>query len=93
MGGEAVVKRLLNKNNIKAKHRSFDLLQFILLKTKTLPIKIEFFDGQGYIKGEANTIEIVADSLILKDQVTIIRSGNKISSDKIVIRLGKNDQS
>tara|TARA_B100000287_G_C20618716_1_gene775117 strand:+ start:720 stop:1100 length:381 start_codon:yes stop_codon:yes gene_type:complete len=57
------------------------------------PIKIEFFDGQGYIKGEANTIEIVADSLILKDQVTIIRSGNKINSDKIVIRLGKNDQS
>ena len=57
------------------------------------PIEIEFFDGKNYIEGEANLIEISSNSLILKNEVTIIRSGNKISSDKIVIKLSSDDQS
>ena len=56
------------------------------------PIKIKFFDGIEFIEGEANLIEIVSNSLILKDEVSIIKSGNKIKSDKIIIKLGNNDQ-
>tara|TARA_Y100001970_G_scaffold61060_1_gene77867 strand:+ start:289 stop:669 length:381 start_codon:yes stop_codon:yes gene_type:complete len=56
------------------------------------PIKIKFFDGVEFIEGEANLIEIVSGSLILKDEVRIIKSGNKIRSDKIIIKLGDNDQ-
>ena len=57
------------------------------------PIKVRFYDGKEYIEGEANLIEIVSGSLILKDEVSIIKSGNKISSDQIIIKLGENDQS
>ena len=56
------------------------------------PIKIKFFDGVEFIEGESNLIEIVSGSLILKDEVSIIKSGNKIRSDKIIIKLGDNDQ-
>jgi len=56
------------------------------------PIKIKFFDGIEFIEGEAKLIEIISGSLILKDEVSIIKSGNKIKSDKIIIKLGKNDQ-
>ena len=56
------------------------------------PIKIKFFDGVEFIEGEANLIEIVSGSLILKDEVSIIKSGNKIRSDRIIIKLSDNDQ-
>ena len=56
------------------------------------PIKIKFFDGVEFIEGEANLIEIVSGSLILKDEVSIIKSGNKIKSDRIIIKLSNNDQ-
>tara|TARA_Y100001970_G_C14110909_1_gene790810 strand:- start:7 stop:387 length:381 start_codon:yes stop_codon:yes gene_type:complete len=56
------------------------------------PIKVRFFDGIEFIEGEANSIEIVSRSLILKDEVSIIKSGNKIKSDEIIIKLGKDDQ-
>ena len=56
------------------------------------PIKIKFFDGVEFIEGEANLIEIVSGSLILKDEVSIIKSGNKIKSDRIIIKLSDNDQ-
>ncbi len=55
------------------------------------PIKIKFFDGVEFIEGEAKLIEIISDSLILKNDVSIIKSGNKIKSDKIIIKLSKND--
>tara|TARA_B100000401_G_scaffold117120_1_gene76506 strand:+ start:935 stop:1315 length:381 start_codon:yes stop_codon:yes gene_type:complete len=57
------------------------------------PIEIKFFDGIEFIEGEAKLIEIISDSLILKDEVSIIKSGNLITSDKIIITLGSNDQS
>ena len=53
------------------------------------PIKVRFFDGIEFIEGEANSIEIISSSLILKDEVSIIKSGNKIRSDEIIIKLGK----
>ncbi|MAI04064.1 MAG: hypothetical protein CMQ75_06100 [Gammaproteobacteria bacterium] len=56
------------------------------------PIKIKFFDGIEFIEGEAKLIEIISDSLILKNEVSITRSGNKIKSDKIIIKLSSNDQ-
>ncbi len=56
------------------------------------PIKIKFFDGIEFIEGEANSIEIVSGSLILKDEVSIIKSGNKIKSDRIIIKLSENDK-
>ena len=56
------------------------------------PIKIKFFDGVEFIEGEANLIEIVSGSLILKDEVSIIKSGNKIKSDRIIIKLSDNDK-
>ena len=56
------------------------------------PIKVKFFDGIEFIEGQANSIEIVSSSLILKDEVSIIKSGNKIKSDEIIIKLGKDDQ-
>ena len=50
------------------------------------PIKIKFFDGIEFIEGEAKSIEIISDSLILKNEVSITRSGNKIKSDKIIVK-------
>lgn len=51
------------------------------------PIKISFFDGYEFIKGEAAKLEIKNDNLILSESVSIIKSGNKIKSESLVIKL------
>ena len=83
-----------NSNNISFKADTLNIDQsnqaFTALGD---PIEIKFFDGIEFIEGEAKLIEIISDSLILKDEVSIIKSGNLITSDKIIITLGSNDQS
>tara|TARA_B100001996_G_C18617915_1_gene576483 strand:- start:19 stop:399 length:381 start_codon:yes stop_codon:yes gene_type:complete len=56
------------------------------------PIKVKFFDGVEFIEGEANLIEIVSNNLILKDEVSFIKAGNKFSSDELIIQLSDNDK-
>lgn len=51
------------------------------------PIKISFFDGYEFIEGEAAKVEIKNDDLILSESVSIIKSGNKIKSESLVIKL------
>ena len=82
-----------NSNNISFRADTLNIDQTNeAFKALGDPIKIKFFDGIEFIEGEANLIEIVSNSLILKDEVSIIKSGNKIKSDKIIIKLGNNDQ-
>ena len=56
------------------------------------PIKIKFYDGIEFIEGEAEKIEIDSDILKLSKNVSIIKSGNKINSDNMIIKLS-NDKS
>ena len=51
------------------------------------PIKISFFDGYEFIEGEAAKVEIKNDDLVLSESVSIIKSGNKIKSESLVIKL------
>ena len=51
------------------------------------PIKISFFDGYEFIEGEAAKAQIKNNNLILSESVSIIKSGNKIRSESIVIKL------
>ena len=82
-----------NSNNISFRADTLNIDQTNeAFKALGDPIKIKFFDGIEFIEGEANLIEIVSNSLILRDEVSIIKSGNKIKSDKIIIKLGDNDQ-
>ena len=56
------------------------------------PIKIKFYDGIEFIEGEAEKIEIDSDVLKLYKNVSIIKSGNKINSENMIIKLS-NDKS
>ena len=56
------------------------------------PIKIKFYDGIEFIEGEAEKIEIDSDVLKLSKNVSIIKSGNKINSENMIIKLS-NDKS
>ena len=58
-----------------------------------MPIKIVFFDGSEFIEGEAEIIEIDSERLVLSKNVSVIKSGNKINSEKMVVKLKKNDKS
>ena len=83
-----------NSQNISFKAKTLNIDQNNEIFTAVGdPIKVRFFDGIEFIEGEAKLIEIIYDSLILKDEVSIIKSGNLITSDKIIITLGSNDQS
>ena len=57
-----------------------------------LPIKIKFYDGIEFIEGEAEKIEIDSEILKLSKNVSIIKSGNKINSKNMTIKLS-NDKS
>ena len=69
---------------LKQKNESFVAYGF--------PIKIKFYDGIEFIEGEAEKIEIDSDVLKLSKNVSIIKSGNKINSDNMIIKLS-NDKS
>jgi|TARA_B100002051_G_scaffold249878_1_gene260913 lipopolysaccharide transport protein LptA len=56
------------------------------------PIKIKFYDGIEFIEGEAEKIEIDSEVLKLSKNVSIIKSGNKINSENMIIKLS-NDKS
>jgi lipopolysaccharide transport protein LptA len=56
------------------------------------PIKIKFYDGIEFIEGEAEKIEIDSEFLKLSKNVSIIKSGNKINSENMIIKLS-NDKS
>ena len=51
------------------------------------PIKIKFYDGIEFIEGEAEKIEIDSEVLKLSKNVSIIKSGNKINSENMIIKL------
>lgn len=51
------------------------------------PIKISFFDGYEFIEAEAAKVQIINNDLILSESVSIIKSGNKIKSESLVIKL------
>ena len=51
------------------------------------PIKIKFYDGIEFIEGEAEKIEIDSDVLKLSKNVSIIKSGSKINSENMIIKL------
>ena len=53
------------------------------------PIKIIFFDGSEFIEGEAEIIQIDSEKLVLSKNVFVIKSGNKINSEKMVVKLKK----
>ena len=57
-----------------------------------LPIKIKFYDGIEFIEGEAEKIEIDSEVLKLSKNVSIIKAGNKINSENMIIKLS-NDKS
>jgi|TARA_B100000242_G_scaffold44346_1_gene26445 lipopolysaccharide export system protein LptA len=51
------------------------------------PIRIKFYDGIEFIEGEAEMIEIDSEVLKLSKNVSIIKSGNKINSENMTIKL------
>ena len=51
------------------------------------PIKIKFYDGIKFIECEAEKIEIDSQFLRLSKNVSIIKSGNKINSENMTIKL------
>lgn len=56
------------------------------------PVKIKFYDGFEFIEGEAEKVEIDSKLLKLSNNVSILKSGNKINSEKMTIKLA-NDKS
>jgi hypothetical protein len=50
-------------------------------------LRLVFFDGYEFIEGEAAKVEIKNNNLILSESVSIIKSGNKIKSESLVIKL------
>ena len=64
---------------LNQKNESFEAYGF--------PIKIKFYDGIEFIEGEAEKIEIDSDVLKLSKNVSIIKSGNKINSENMIIKL------
>ena len=51
------------------------------------PIKIKFYDGFEFIEGEAEKIEIDSKALKLSSNVSVLKSGNKINSENMTIKL------
>ena len=51
------------------------------------PVKIKFYDGFEFIEGEAEKVEIDSKLLKLSNNVSILKSGNKINSEKMTIKL------
>ena len=51
------------------------------------PIKINFDNDGEQIVGLSNELELVNSQLVLKKNVELLKSGNKIFSDNIVIQL------
>ena len=79
---------VFNSANIKFNADILNLNQNIETFTATgNPISINFFDGSEFIEGQAKRIQINKKQLILSEEVIIIKSGNKISSEKMVINL------
>ena len=87
-------KVFFNSENIKFSADKLKLNQNNDSFTATgMPIKIVFFDGSEFIEGEAEIIEIDSERLVLSKNVSVIKSGNKINSEKMVVKLKKNDKS
>ena len=85
-------KVFFSSENIKFSADKLKLNQNIDSFTdKGMPIKIVFFDGSEFIEGEAEIIEIDSERLVLSENVSVIKSGNKINSEKMVVKLKKND--
>jgi len=51
------------------------------------PIRIKFYDGIEFVEGEAEMIEIDTEVLKLSKNVSIKKSGNKINSKNMTIKL------
>ena len=87
-------KVFFNSENIKFSADKLKLNQNNDSFTATgMPIKIVFFDGSEFIEGKAEIIEIDSEKLVLSKNVSVIKSGNKINSEKMVVKLKKNDKS
>ena len=85
---------LFNSENIKFSADKLELNQNNDSFTATgMPIKIVFFDGAEFIEGEAEVIQIDSETLVLSRNVSLIKSGNKINSERMIVKLKKNDKS
>ena len=77
-----------NSQNISFKAKTLNIDQNNEIFTAVGdPIKVRFFDGIEFIEGEAEMIEIDSEVLKLSKNVSVIKSGNKINSENMTIKL------
>jgi lipopolysaccharide transport protein LptA len=55
------------------------------------PIELSFRENGEKINGQANTLQIIQNTLFLRDNVIIFRQGNEIKTQEIKIILKEND--
>ena len=55
------------------------------------PIELSFTENGNKINGQANRLQIIQNTLFLRDNVIIFRQGNEIKTQEVKIILKKND--
>tara|TARA_B100000674_G_scaffold491676_1_gene510128 strand:+ start:722 stop:1108 length:387 start_codon:yes stop_codon:yes gene_type:complete len=55
------------------------------------PIELSFTENGDKINGQANRLQIIQNTLFLRDNVIIFRQGNEIKTQEVKIILKKND--
>ena len=55
------------------------------------PIELSFIENGEEINGRANKLQIIQNTLFLRDNVIIFRQGNEIKTQEVKIILKKND--
>tara|TARA_B100000513_G_C11843206_1_gene166591 strand:- start:351 stop:755 length:405 start_codon:yes stop_codon:yes gene_type:complete len=55
------------------------------------PIELSFIENGEEINGQANKLQIIQNTLFLRDNVIIFRQGNEIKTQEVKIILKKND--
>ena len=55
------------------------------------PIKLSFRENGEKINGQANRLQIIQNTLFLRDNVIIFRQGNEIKTQEVKIILKEND--
>ena len=85
-------KVTFNSNEISFKANKLILNQNNeLIDASGSPIELSFTENGDKINGQANRLQIIQNTLFLRDNVIIFRQGNEIKTQEVKIILKKND--
>ena len=89
--------KYLEKVTFNSNEISFKANQLILnqnneqIDASGSPIELSFTENGDKINGQANRLQIIQNTLFLRDNVIIFRQGNEIKTQEVKIILKKND--